>query len=129
MRTLCAWCGQREKVGGVWGPIAAPVPADDERVSHGICPACEEAMMRENPGCSYGWVARAAATDAGIGVCGRRDARSGMRTITKQQSRLRSCNAGENPGVPHGTFARLRRAAVRRGASDPDGTRPVWSAR
>jgi hypothetical protein len=33
---------------------------------------------------------------------------------------MRMVREHSNPGVPHGTFAKLRRQAVRRGATDPD---------
>jgi hypothetical protein len=40
---VCAWCG-RFRVGGSW--VAAVAAADLDRSSHGICPACFEALER-----------------------------------------------------------------------------------
>ena len=151
MRTFCAWCGQREKVGGRWGPVRVPLPAKGEPVSHGMCPACEvafEADVKENP-MTYnvfaigpkgkwhveGWQRSRGQAQDMAGDVNKRvgwgaiiEANDGYGVYTKRaQTAMDAMERGAgteygraNPAVPHGTFAKLRRQAVRRGASDPD---------
>lgn len=43
LRTICAWCGQKEKIRGQWQPLASP---SEPGVSHGMCDDCEQEARR-----------------------------------------------------------------------------------
>ena len=43
---VCAWCGRRREA-GVW--VEASAPAGGVDVSHGMCEACAELVLRDLP--------------------------------------------------------------------------------
>ncbi len=36
---ICAWCNKVRNDNGLWGEVETP--ADEKKVTHGICPECE----------------------------------------------------------------------------------------
>ena len=47
LKQLCAWCNQAKDDNGNWHKISDPMELDDDStVTHGICPDCEESLMR-----------------------------------------------------------------------------------